>query len=176
MKPLRDKAREGRANSKGIPHLYVSTHRETALAEVRPWLGSLISVGQFKVLRELRIVNCTEDTPRRVYFFEIPPEKWDVTVWADIDRAFSRPVLPSDDTCEYAPTQIISDLFKAHKLDGVAYRSSLGKGHNLVFFDIEAADLVNCFLYELRGLDFSFEECANPYFLSKHIQKDSAPE
>lgn len=36
MKPLRDRAREGRANPKGIPYLYVSTHRETALAEVRP--------------------------------------------------------------------------------------------------------------------------------------------
>ena len=61
MKPLMGQATEGRANAKGIPCLYLASERDTALAEVRPWIGSLISVGQFRTLRELRIVNCTTD-------------------------------------------------------------------------------------------------------------------
>lgn len=78
MKPLRDRAREGRANPKGISYLYVSTHRETALAEVRPWLRSLVSVAQFRTLRELKLVNCTEDGKRtRVFMGGTPPEHWD---------------------------------------------------------------------------------------------------
>lgn len=57
MKPLRDRAREGRANPKGIPYLYVSTQRETALAEVRPWVGSLVSVAQLRIDRDLKLVT-----------------------------------------------------------------------------------------------------------------------
>lgn len=33
MKPLRDRASEGRVNPKGIPALYLARHRETALSE-----------------------------------------------------------------------------------------------------------------------------------------------
>lgn len=129
MKPLRDRAREGRANPKGIPYLYVSTHRETALAEVRPWLRSLVSVAQFKTLRELKLVNCTEDGKRtRVFIGGTPPEHWDTAVWLDIDEAFSRPVTLSDELADYVPTQIIAELFKVHGFDGVVYRSALGSG------------------------------------------------
>lgn len=53
MKPLRDSAREGRANPKGIPCLYLATDKETAMSEVRPWIGSIISTGQFSTTREL---------------------------------------------------------------------------------------------------------------------------
>lgn len=48
MKPLKDRAREGRANPKGIPYLYLATAKETALAEVRPWVGSKVSVPYLK--------------------------------------------------------------------------------------------------------------------------------
>lgn len=174
MKPLRNRAREGRANPKGIPYLYVSTQRDTAMAEVRPWLGSYVSVAQFKILRDRRVVNCTEEArPGHFYFGAVPPEKWDDTVWADIDYAFSRPVTASDDDAEYVPTQIIAELFKTAGFEGLAYRSSLGPGHNLVLFDLDGAVLVNCSLYEVRGVTFNFEECANPYFLAEHGETDT---
>lgn len=57
MKPLAYNASDGRANPKGIPYLYVATTKDTAMAEVRPWLGSIISTAQFKVTRDLRIVE-----------------------------------------------------------------------------------------------------------------------
>ena len=53
MKPLRNRACEGRANPRGIPYLYLSNRKETALTEVRPWLTSLISIAQFKTVRDL---------------------------------------------------------------------------------------------------------------------------
>jgi len=66
MFPLTDRAPEGRANPAGIPYLYLSTLKETALTEVRPWLGSLISLAQLKATRELAIVDCsTDERPRR---------------------------------------------------------------------------------------------------------------
>lgn len=54
MKPLRDKASEGRANPKGIPYLYLATTKEAPMSEVRPWIGSDISVGQFKLISQLQ--------------------------------------------------------------------------------------------------------------------------
>jgi len=168
MKPLDGRAIEGRANPKGIPYLYLSTDRETACAEVRPWIGSLISVAQFQTLRELRLVNCTTDRKAsRVYIGREPsPGEREESVWTDIDKAFARPVSPSEDVADYAPTQIIAELFKMHGFDGVAYRSSLGPGHNLALFDLGAAELISCHLFEVKTISFTFEEAANPYFLT----------
>jgi hypothetical protein len=177
MIPPRGHGREGRANPKGIPYLYLSTDRDTAMAEVRPWRGSLISAAQFRTQRELRIVYCTQDDrPSRfgLTFLDgkwtlkdIPPEDWDSAVWSDIDNAFFQPVTASDDHAEYVPTQIIAELFKSGGFDGAAYRSSVGPGHNLVLFEIDLAVLVNCSLFEVKALSFGFEECANPYFVKR---------
>lgn len=170
MKPQKDRSREGRANPKGITYLYLATNRDTALAEVRPWVGSLVSVGQFKMLREVRLVNCTTDGKgHRVYVGREPsPSEREESVWTDIDRAFAEPLNPSDDFADYVPTQIIAELFKANAFDGVAYRSSLGPGHNVTLFDPDAAELINCFLFEVKGLKFEFRQAANPYTLRKH--------
>lgn len=160
MKPLKDQSREGRVNPKGIAYLYLATTQETALAEVRPWVGSMVSVGQFKTLRELRVVNCTTDEIRHhVYLDKEPsPAEREGAVWAEIDRAFARPVNRTDDLADYVPTQILAELFKANRLDGVAYRSSLGPGHNVALFDIDAAGLVNRFLFEVESLKFEFRQ------------------
>ena len=164
MKPLRDRAREGRANPKGIPYLYLATHRETAMAEVRPWIGSHVSVAQLVLKRDIRVVNCvTDDCRIMVYSREPEPEERKRAVWRDIDRAFSQPVTSGDDTADYAPTQIIAEFLRANGLDGVGYGSSLGAGHNVVLFDMEAAAVVNCELLEIRGLKFDSSSAANPY-------------
>ena len=169
MKPLSGRASEGRANPKGIPYPYLATNRDTALAEVRPWIGSFISVGQFKTLRELRLVNCTTDQKGfRFYLKEPSAEEREKSVWADIDRAFARPVSPSDDIADYVPTQIIAELFKANNFNGIAYRSSLGDGHNVALFDLDVAELVTCFLFQVKSVNFEFKESAPPYVIHKH--------
>lgn len=170
MKPLRDRAREGRANPQGIPCLYLSTRKETALSEVRPWLRSLISIGQFKTVRELTIVDFSSDERPRRHNWVFPPEEWDKAVWYAIDRAFRKPVTPEADLpSDYFPTQVIAEFFKAHGFNGIAYQSAFqsksGKGHNVALFDPDAAELINCGLEEAREINFTFEPVANPYYL-----------
>jgi hypothetical protein len=173
MKPLRDRAVEGRANPKGIPCLYLSNRKETALSEVRPWLGSLISLAQFETTRELAIVDCsTDERPRQRIstqppFIIISPDEWNKAVWYDIDQAFSKPVTRDDETPDYVPTQVIAELFKSNGFDGLAYQSKFGQGHNLALFDLDAADLINCGLEEVEEIKFSFQPAANPYFITK---------
>jgi len=178
MKPLPDRAVEGRANPKGIPCLYVGTHEETAVAEVRPWIGALVSVARLRTTRALRVVNCTvADHRSRVYFSEPAPEERQRAVWQDIDRAFSEPVSSSDDVASYAPTQVLAEAFRQSGLDGVAYRSAVGPGHNIAIFDPAAAELIACGLVEVHRLTLEYSQADNPYFVTKHLHpKDEGAE
>jgi len=172
MKPLPYSAREGRVNPKGLPCLYLATDKETAMAEVRPWLGSYISVGQFKTLKDLVLVDCSVDHGRgfTIFFEEPTPDQREKAVWGDIDEAFSEPVTSGDSTADYAPTQILGESFRRQGFDGIAYKSLLGAGFNVALFDLKAADLINCFLYEAKKVAFEFSETGNPYFVKKYYE------
>ncbi|MCK4818288.1 RES family NAD+ phosphorylase [bacterium] len=172
MKPVQNSSSEGRANPKGIPYLYLSTDMNTAMAEVRPWIGSYISVAQFKLLKSVRFMNCTsDDKGTMIHLKEPESEKREVAVWKDIDKAFSMPVTSDETTADYVPTQILAELFKNNGFDGIAYRSSLGKGHNIMLFDLDTADLINCALYEAKKVSFNFTQVSNRYFISKYYKK-----
>jgi hypothetical protein len=167
MKPLANRSPEGRANPKGIPYLYLATRQETAVAEVRPWIGSYVSIAQFALKYEVRVVKVVTDDQRiMVYGREPGPEERERAVWRDIDRAFSQPTTSDDDTADYAPTQVLAEFFRENGLDGVAYGSSLGGGHNLALFDINAAALVNCSLVQVDSAKLDFSIAANPYFIT----------
>ena len=161
MKPPADwliegRAPEGRINPKGIPFLYAATDTKTAIAEVRPSLGALVSVAQLRISRAIRLVNCTTDEGKIrniIYSKEPEGEKRTLAVWRDIDRAFSEPVTDSDDHADYATTQLIAELFRKNGFDGIAYRSALGQGHNIALFDLNAADVAPATqLVEVTGL------------------------
>lgn len=162
MKPLADSAREGRVNPKGIPCLYLSTDRDTAMAEVRPWLGSYVSVGQFKTLRNLKLIDCSVSHGTSGTFYRKEPDaaEREKAVWGDIDRAFSSPVTEDESTADYAPTQVLAEAFRQHGYDGIVYKSLLGAGLNVALFELDTAELVNCFLYETKSINFAFEEVA----------------
>ena len=60
MKPVAGRVTGGRANAPGIAVLYLALDWETALAEARPWIGSQVSVSQFRTTRDLKALNLTE--------------------------------------------------------------------------------------------------------------------
>ena len=167
MTPLKNRAMEGRANPKGIPYLYLATDRATAIAESRAGKAEAISVGTFKVKRDLVVIDCSlQSAELLTFYFEEPsPQKRTAAVWRDIDRAFSQPINRSDDAANYAPTQVLAELFKHNGFDGIYFRSSLADGHNIVLFDIEAAALTGCCLYKITKINLEFEQDSNPYVL-----------
>ena len=160
MKPVAFEATEGRVNPKGIPCLYLATTKETAMAEARPSLDAIISVGQFQAVKDLRLIDCSQHPPaeKKIYSEEPDDQTKEMRVWEAIDEAFSEPVTPSDKASDYVPTQIIAELFKRNGYDGVFYRSSLSDGLNLALFDIKAAAIVDRFLYTARQIKYSFEQ------------------
>jgi hypothetical protein len=167
MKPQRWRAADGRVNPRGIPYLYTATTELTAAAETRAWIGSYVSIAQLKTSRALRAVNCTTDTrPKRPLFHEPDESTWSDCVWSDIDRAFAAPADRDEHRAEYAATQIVAETFRKAGYDGVAYRSALSDGFNLALFDLEAADVLNCSVYEVTSLSFAINEVANRYFVT----------
>ena len=125
-------------------------------------------MGQFKTVKELKLINCAVHPPDglTVYWEEPDDQKKEKAVWADIDRAFSQPVTQSDKSSEYVPTQIIAELFKSNGFDGVIYRSAVARGkneYNLALFNIAAATLLNCFLCRVEKIRYSFTESGNGY-------------
>ena len=163
MKPIQFESPEGRVNPKGIPCLYLANKEETAMAEVRPSLNAYISVGKFKTARVLRLANCTglPSHGSDLYRQDHDDLEKEGAVWADIDRAFSRPVTPSDESSDYVPTQIIAELFRSEGYDGVAYGSALSRGLNLALFDIADATMLNCLLSSVEKIQLSFKQSSN---------------
>jgi hypothetical protein len=177
MKPKAELVGDGRVNPRGIPCLYLADKDKTAMAEVRPWLGSYVSLAQFRVMRDCEIVDCSMDKTRRKLVFtadgkpkEIEdPAGIEAIVWSDIAKAFSKPVDADEPYIEYVPTQVLAEAFRRHGYDGIAYRSLLnGGGVNFALFDLEAADLMNCGLYEASSISFDFHQVDDTYFRSEH--------
>jgi RES domain-containing protein len=102
MKPLPDQASGGRANPKGLPYLYVATDRDTAVAEVRPWVGAFVSVAQMALARRLVVTDFSKEKQRLIaYGAEPSAMERQSAVRRDMNAAFCKPVTPSDLVAEY---------------------------------------------------------------------------
>ena len=165
MKPLRHSAHEGRINPRGIPCLYAASDKETAIAEVRPWLSALVSVAQMSTVKELRLVNCTDghDTNLDFHCEEPTPAVREDTVWRNIGPAFSNPVANDPGIAEYVPTQILAEHFRKQNFDGVAYKSKLGPGLNIALFDLDAMDVYDLRLYPVTAVRYEIGEVQDSY-------------
>ncbi len=168
MKPHPDKAREGRANPKGIPCLYCSTDRETAMSEVRPWIGSLVTVAEFLLKKELKLVDFTADPltielmqssiPSYLERKQVAGEEHEKLSWAWVNEAFAEPVSESDDTADYIPTQIIAEAFRLADFDGIQYGSKVGQGITVAIFDPENTEVVSRCICEVTQRQLTFRD------------------
>jgi hypothetical protein len=183
MKPLKNRAPEGRANPSGIPVLYLASSELTCISEVRPWIGAEISVAQLNILRDLRGVDLSLEHGQTSWGAggltlkelagEVLPDadKKERIVWTDIGRAFSQPVTLSDHMADYVPTQVLAELFKSEGYDAIIYRSQFGEsGYNIALFDLADADVINCAPYMVTGLEVKFEKFASRWFTRKVIE------
>jgi hypothetical protein len=166
----------GRANPPGIPYLYLANTPETALAEMRPWVGESLTLAIFETQRPLSLVLCRAGTENEsdLLFDENPPkEKVARITWSTISREFARPINRQDQESAYLPTQILAEVFKAEGFDGVAYQSGLERGINVALFDPTAAKLMHRFVYTLKKLQYHFEGV--PYFTMCRKGKEDRP-
>lgn len=133
--PPLGKSDAGRNNISGISYLYLASNPETACTEVKPQLGSLISLATFKITEPMKIVDFSADKKLPIYH----TEKGDINLnilFSKLMFQFSEPILISEGKAmQYLPTQLIADYARKKGFDGIKYQSALVPGgYNYTIF------------------------------------------
>lgn len=143
--PPAQKTPGGRANSAGIPVLYLCKDRETAAYEVRSLHNDAITIGEFKVKdgEKLDIVDFT-DVPSIFSDSGSLDEAKRYLLMRRISRDLSRPMRRYSRKTEYVPTQFICEFIRfVIGADAIQFASSLKEGGiNLVVFDPQKMECV----------------------------------
>jgi hypothetical protein len=154
--PPATKARAGRMNAHGIAAFYGASDGEVALAEVRPPVGSRAVIGEFELLRDVRLLDVTALQSLYVEGSVFDPDyqrRLELAKFmARLSGRITMPVMPDDEPTEYLITQMIAAYLArrpAPGLDGILFRSvqQPGEQRNVVLFQhasrVEALDLPN---------------------------------
>lgn len=169
MKPLKDRAQEGRVNPKGIPCLYAATDAQTAMAETRPWVGSVLTVSQLVLLKQITAVDCS--LPASFDLDTRTPEQRESNNWYVINEAFSEPMSRTDDVADYAPTQFLAEAFRNEGYDGIVYESRMGSGKNVALFDVDVAEVASSQLHHVEKLFFASRRVGTTVYVEKYKER-----
>jgi RES domain/HEPN/RES N-terminal domain 1 len=126
--PPPEQVKAGRMNPAGIPAFYGAFAADVAVAEVRPPVGGRVAVGKFKLLKSVKLLDMSV-LPYGFHNESIFSHRYDdarnkVSFLRRLHRRISRPVLPSDETLAYLPTQAVAAyVSNVLNLDGVIYGS-----------------------------------------------------
>ncbi|WP_236171812.1 RES domain-containing protein [Pseudomonas qingdaonensis] len=142
------KGSPGRMNAKGISVFYGATDDHTAIAEVRPPVGSTVVTARFDVIRPLRLLNLNDLASMRPhrglsYFNPIRRSLTERCAFLkDLQRQLTMPVMPDSAESGYLITQAIADFLATHEklnLDGILFPSAqvqqdTSPGQNVILF------------------------------------------
>jgi len=151
-KPPAEKSVHGRANPRGIPYLYLASDPETAIKEIRPSLSDKITVGKFKPIKSLEIIDLRNPKIESPFFYGDNLEFLFVYLeyLRNLGSEISKPVDKKDPELEYLPLQYLCEFIKNEGYDGVAYKSSVGEGYNLAIFNDRKLKCTRTTLYEVN--------------------------
>lgn len=163
--PPHEKASAGRANTKGISHLYLADCLETALKEVRAGLHNEVCVAQFQINKKLRIINLSK--LQEISPFQLDENGMELELYAfnkryleEIVNAVKTPTRSLDAYLDYLSTQYIVDYLKSLGYDGVKYNSTMHEqGYNIVLFYPENAKLIEPLQkYQIQNIHYVYEK------------------
>lgn len=158
---------EGRLNRHRVAVLYMATDIATAVAEVRPHPGHLVSTCSFTSTRALKFADfTTRDVTRFLSDSKLELLRDIIT----IDSFLNLP-LPPDQREPYSITQLLSDSLRELNFDGIMFTSSVGSGKNFVCFNPQyfTDALATSSVIEVTGLSYVFQDKPQ---IGKDIEKD----
>lgn len=131
-------ATEGRFNRTRVSLLYLASDANTAVAEIRPHPGHLVSTAKFRLKRDLRVANFAKHDIRS---FLSDSRLEDLRRILSIADVLNVPVQP-EHRALYAATQLFADAVRAAGFEGLTFQSSVGAGTNLTCFIADAFEMV----------------------------------
>jgi hypothetical protein len=160
--PTPELASSGRANPKGISYLYVADSIETSMYETRASLFDYVTVGEFKLKEDIKILNLRNPKDDPIFWSEIEEiENYLIYIpfIQTLQKELSLPIRKRDKELDYIPTQYISEFIKSIKkkdelfFDGVEYQSSLNSaGYNIAIFNPEKLKCFKTNVYEIKDI------------------------
>ena len=134
-------AKAGRMNASGISVFYGATNSATALAEIRPPVGSNVIVAKFQIKRKLKVLDLSA-----LSYTVVKGSIFDTKYVSILSRTsflrklsqrMTKAVMPDDEHFEYLPTQAISDFLASEMgFDGIIFPSAQSEsGYNVALFN-----------------------------------------
>lgn len=159
--PPVQKTPDGRANSAGIPVLYLCKDRETAAYEVRALHNDAITIGEFKVVKGVKL-DIVDFTAMPSIFNDAGSldAAMRYLLMRRISRDLSRPMRRYSRKTEYVPTQYICEFIRfVIGADAIQFASSLNEGGiNLVVFDPHKMECVGTQLYTVSDYQLKIQQ------------------
>jgi len=124
----------GRINRLGISFLYCATDKYTAISEVRPHPGDLVSIGMFKLKQDIKLFDLSDS--QLLHFYKTDEQLDTYRPFNTLGVLINKAIPPSERQ-HYSITQLIADCIRQLGFDGIKFSSSVGDGdgHNIVLFD-----------------------------------------
>jgi len=146
-------ARANRMNASGISVFYGAEDAHSALAEVRPVVGSKVAVAMFTIIRSLKLLDLRklESVGCSGSFFDpaFTEEFERVQFLRTLTKRLTIPVMPNEKDREYLTTQAVADYLAGLEhptIDGILFPSVQdGVGVNVALF--HKASLVEPLIY-----------------------------
>lgn len=156
--PPPDMAVSGRANPYGIPYLYLASDHGTAIAEIRPWVGAEITIGEVEVKEDLKLLDLSDrpylrDGPFSVDDLATTIEEY--SLLRALAEQLSKPTNPALSNIEYVPSQYLTEVIASNGFDGIRYASSLGQGVNYVLFESKKVAIVDSKLFRIESVQYT---------------------
>ena len=160
--PPPEEARAGRANPEGESVLYCAETEMTAIAEVRPATGFVVSVCLLRPRRELRVLDLV--STHTINPFECEPGE--LGYWSELlellytfGRQLSTPLERNDSVIDYLPSQKLASRLQEAHFDGIRYPSAMDeRGVNLVFFGPSVCEVFKPKLVKIKRTSVQFSD------------------
>lgn len=156
-----------RLNRSSISFLYLADSIETAIAEVRPHPGHLVSIGKFESVEEMKYVDFTDISIFN--YCESDKQIDSYLLLRNIEQMLSKPVTPGSQA-EHYTTQFLADIIRRLHYDGIRFSSSVCNGYNLLIYKPDKfkyiekqgiAKYVKSLRYEVKDVQYETEHTVN---------------
>ncbi|MDQ3109487.1 MAG: RES family NAD+ phosphorylase [Bacteroidota bacterium] len=161
--PPLDKTKQGRANPEGISYLYLANDLETTIFETRATLYDYISIGEFRINENIKVVNLRNSENFDPIFLADDDEKLEdfmihLPFISKLEFELAKPLRRNDNILDYLPTQYLCEFIKSMGFDGVEYRSSLNpRGFNLAIFNPQKIECIKASVHEIHGINYEYK-------------------
>lgn len=162
--PPAGRSSEGRANARGITCLYLASDTDTTLHEVRAGVFDYVSIGTFRLKRDITVVDlrAITDISPFVDGLEYLDHAINKQHLEKLNTEMSKALRRSDSTLDYVPTQYIVDFIKSidhngmQEYDGIEYNSTTNPGgYNLAIFTPDLFECIAVDVYDIEKLQYT---------------------